>query len=56
MGQDSESVQVFTVTVTWSPESEDRITEGDVQEAVEQLVIDVDEEASVEVAEVLEQH
>ncbi|MGQ9456099.1 MAG: hypothetical protein ACUVRS_01865 [Armatimonadota bacterium] len=45
--------QVFTVTITWSPESEARITEGDLQEVVEQLVMELDEEATVEVEETI---
>ncbi|MDH7602361.1 MAG: hypothetical protein QHI38_09465 [Armatimonadota bacterium] len=43
--------QVFTVTIQWSPESEARLTEGDIQEAIEQLVMDFDEEAVVTVTE-----
>lgn len=49
-------MQVFTVTITWSPESEGRLTEGDLQEAIEQLALEIDEEAVVDVAEGFEQH
>ena len=42
--------QKFVVTVTWSPESEFRLTEGDVKEAIEELVMDMDEEAVADVA------
>jgi len=50
------SMQVFTVTITWSPEAEGRLTEGDLQEAIEQLALEIDEEAVVDVAEGFEQH
>ncbi len=56
MTSESAGVQVFTVTITWSPESDGRATEGDVQEAVEQFVLELDEEATVEAAEVFDQH
>ncbi len=45
--------QVFTVTIQWSPESEYRLTEGDIQEVIEQLVTEFDEEATVTVEEVV---
>lgn len=45
--------QVFTVTINWSPESEARITEGDLEEVIEQLVMELDEEATVEVEETI---
>lgn len=51
MATGSDNTQVFTVTVTWSPDSDARITEGDIQEAIEQLALEVDEEATVDVAE-----
>lgn len=45
--------QVFTVTIQWSPESEGRLTEGDIQEVIEQLVTEFDEDATVTVEEVV---
>jgi len=56
MNAEVESMQVFTVTITWSPEAEGRLTEGDLQEAIEQLALEIDEEAVVDVAEGFEQH
>ena len=56
MGSDSSAVQVFTVTINWFPESGGRLTEGDLQEAVEQMVLEIDDEATVEVAETFEAH
>ncbi len=46
--------QKFVVTVTWSAESDIRLTEGDVKESIEELVLDMDEEAVADVAEVLD--
>ena len=43
--------QVFVVRVQWSPESGFRLTEGDIQESVEQMALELDEEATVEVEE-----
>jgi hypothetical protein len=54
MGSDSELRQKFVITVEWSPESGARLTEGDIHEAVEQLALEIDEDATVEVAETLE--
>ena len=48
------SQQKFVVSVTWSSESEFRLTEGDVKEAIEELIIDMDEEAVADAAEVLD--
>ncbi|MCX8053959.1 MAG: hypothetical protein N3B12_09135 [Armatimonadetes bacterium] len=50
---ESEAVQpqIFTVIINWSPESEARVTEGDIREVVEQLVLEIDEEATVEIEE-----
>jgi hypothetical protein len=45
--------QKFTVMVTWSPESDERVTEGDIKEAIEEFVLDLDEEAVVEVEEII---
>lgn len=56
MSSDDGLTQVFTVTVTWSAESDARVTEGDIQEAIEQLALEIDEEAAVDVAEGLEHH
>jgi len=51
MSSETVQSQVFTVTINWSPESEARVTEGDIREVVEQLVVEIDEEAAVEVEE-----
>ncbi len=48
------SEQTFVVTIAWSPESDARLTEGDVSEALENLVIDIDEDAVVDAAEILD--
>jgi len=53
MSSEAVQTQVFTVTVHWSPEADVRVTEGDIREIVEQLVTEVDEEATVEVEESL---
>ena len=54
MSSDAPQTQVFTVTIHWSPESDMRVTEGDIKEIVEQLAAETDEEATVEVEESLE--
>jgi hypothetical protein len=54
MSSDASQIQVFMVTVRWSPESDIRVTEGDIKEIVEQLATETDEEATVEVEENLE--
>jgi hypothetical protein len=56
MNAEAGTTQVFTVKINWSPEAEGRLTEGDLQEAIEQLVLEIDEEAVVDVAEVFGQH
>ena len=56
MGSDEGQIQTFTVTITWSPESDIRLTEGDIQEAIEQIVLEIDEESSVEAAEGFDHH
>lgn len=48
---EAETAQVFVVTVKWSAESEIRLTEGDIREMVEQMATELDEEATVDVAE-----
>ena len=50
----SELRQRFIVTIEWSPESGARLTEGDVHEVVEALALEIDEDATLEVAETLE--
>jgi len=45
--------QKFVVTISWSAESDARLTEGDIKEVIESLAMDLDEEAMVDVAEVL---
>lgn len=54
MSSDSDLRQRFIVTVEWSPESGARLTEGDIHEVVEQLALEIDEDATVEVAETLD--
>ena len=54
MGSGDGTEQKFVVTVTWSAESDIRLTEGDLKEAMEELVLDMDLEAVVDVAETLE--
>lgn len=54
MSSDSELRQRFIVTIEWSPESGARMTEGDIHEAIELLALEIDEDATVEVAETLE--
>ena len=51
MSSEAVQSQIFTVTIQWSPEPEARVTEGDIREVVEQLVTEIDEEATVEVEE-----
>ena len=48
------ATQVFAITITWAPESGGRVTEGDLKEAIEQLVLEIDEDATVDVAEGIE--
>ncbi len=43
--------QRFTITIAWSAESDERVTEGDIKEAIEELVLDLDEDAMIEVEE-----
>ncbi len=45
------SEQLFTVKIVWPAESGYRITEGDILESLEMLVMDMEEEATVEVIE-----
>ncbi|MGC8863566.1 MAG: hypothetical protein ACP5R5_12435 [Armatimonadota bacterium] len=54
MSSESVQSQMFTVIINWSPESEARVTEGDIREVIEQLVVEIDEEATVEVEESME--
>ena len=54
MSSDAVQSQVFTVTIHWSPESDGRLTEGDIRETIEQMVTELDEDATVEVAEGME--
>jgi hypothetical protein len=46
--------QAFLVRIDWSAESEGRLTEADVKEAIEQLTLEIDEEVDVEVEERLD--
>ena len=54
MSSEDGTEQRFVVTVTWSAESDIRLTEGDLKEAMEELVLDMDLEAVVDVAETLD--
>ena len=54
MSSNSELRQRFIVTIEWSPESGARLTEGDVHEVVEALALEIDEDATLEVAETLD--
>ena len=47
----SELRQKFIVSIEWSPESGARITEGDLHEVIEQLALEIDEDATVDVTE-----
>lgn len=46
--------QRFIVTIDWTAESDGRLTEGDVHEAIEQMVLEQDEDAVVDVAETID--
>lgn len=54
MSSDTELRQRFIITIEWAPESGARLTEGDVYEVIEQLALEIDEDATVEVAETLD--
>ncbi len=54
LGSNSDFRQRFIVTIEWSPESGARLTEGDVHEVVEALALEIDEDATLEVAETLD--
>jgi|GEM_PF-1214941 len=54
MGSEAGIRQRFIVTIDWSPESGARLTEGDVHEAIEQMALEIDEDAIVEVAETID--
>jgi hypothetical protein len=44
-------IQTFQVTIKWSPESDARLTEGDLREAIEDMASELDEDSSVDVSE-----
>jgi hypothetical protein len=48
---DTEVVQTFHVTIKWSPESNARLTEGDIREALEDMASEMDEDSNVDVTE-----
>ena len=54
MSSDIELRQRFIITIEWSPESGARMTEGDIHEVIEQLALEIDEDATLEVAETLD--
>ena len=54
MTSETAQTQVFSITINWSPESGARLTEGDMREAIEQMALEIDEEAVVDVAEVMD--
>jgi len=45
--------QVFHVRILWSPDSDVRLTESDIQEAIEGMALELDDESSVEVRELI---
>ena len=51
MAFEGELTQTFTVTITWSPEADARLTEGDIREVVEEMASEIDEDSVVEVTE-----
>lgn len=46
--------QRFSVVVMWSPESDERLSPSDLQVIIDDGLMDIDEDASVEVTEVIE--
>jgi hypothetical protein len=48
---EKEVTQTFQVTIKWSPESDARLTEGDIREAIEDMASELDEDSNVEVTE-----
>jgi hypothetical protein len=54
MSSEIELRQRFIITIEWSPESGARVTEGDIHELVEQLALEIDEDATLEVVETLD--
>ncbi len=54
MSTNPELQQRFIVSIEWSPESGARLTEGDLHEIVEQLAMEIDEDAVIEVTETLD--
>lgn len=51
MSFDSGVTQTFQVTITWSAESDARLTEGDIREAIEDMASELDEDSNVDVSE-----
>ena len=54
MGSDAAQRQRFIITIDWSEESNGRLTEGDLHEAIELLALEVDEDVTLEVIETME--
>lgn len=48
---DKELTQTFHVTIKWSPESEARLTEGDIREVIEDMTSEIDVDSTVDVSE-----
>lgn len=51
MAFDADVTQTFTITIKWSPESNARLTEGDIREALEDMASEMDEDSNVDVTE-----
>jgi hypothetical protein len=51
MMPEREVTQTFEVTIKWSPESDARLTEGDIREVLEDMAAEIDEDSTVEVSE-----
>jgi hypothetical protein len=48
------TTQRFSVVVIWSADSDERIIQGDLQSIIHDSISDLDEDATVEVSEVIE--
>lgn len=52
--EEQSRAQRFSVVVVWSPGSDERLSPSDLQVAIENEVLELDEAATVEVTEVIE--
>lgn len=48
------NTQRFDVTIVWPAETEEKLTENEIRDAIEALAKDVSEDAVVEVEEIIE--